>query len=60
MFSDLANMIGLKGVGLRLDGQVCPTLKAFMAAEDGHKRGVTHLRLETEEKLVELLQQDQR
>jgi hypothetical protein len=55
MFSDLGNMIALKGIGLRLGGQVCPNMKAFMAAEDGHKRGVTRLDPHVEAKLFDLL-----
>jgi len=41
MFSDWGNMVGIQGVGVRLDGRICNTLKAFELSEQGIKPGLT-------------------
>lgn len=41
MFADYGNMAGIKGVGVRLDGRICNTLKAFELSEEGVKPGLT-------------------
>ena len=41
MFSDMGNMAGIRGVGIRLGGRVCNTFRAFELSEKGIKPGVT-------------------
>lgn len=41
MFADWGNMAGIKGVGVRLDGRICNTMKAFELSEEGIKPGLT-------------------
>ena len=41
MFGDCAHAIGVQGVGVRLCGRVCNTLKAFALSERGIKPGIT-------------------
>lgn len=41
MFADFGNMAGIKGVGVRLDGRICNTMKAFELSEEGIKPGLT-------------------
>jgi hypothetical protein len=43
MFSDIGNMFGIPGIGVRLSGKVCPSKKAFEYAERGIKKGCTCL-----------------
>lgn len=57
MFSEFGNMIGLKGVGVRLDGRICNTFAAFKLAEKGIKPGLTLFRPATEAAFFELLKQ---
>jgi hypothetical protein len=40
MFGDWGNSITIRGIGVRLDGQICNTMKAFEASERGIKPGL--------------------
>ncbi len=55
MFSDWGNMIGCKGIGIRLDGRICNTMKAFELSEEGTKPGLTVVLKETQEKILDLI-----
>ncbi len=55
MFGDLGNMVGLKGVGVRLDGRICNTMKAFELSEQGIKPGLTIVLPETQKKMLALI-----
>lgn len=55
MFSDWGNMVGISGVGVRLGGRICNTMKAFELSEVGIKPGLTIVHEETQKKLLELL-----
>lgn len=52
MFGDLGNMADIKGVGVRLDGRICNTFRAFQLAEEGIKPGLTLLLPETEQQVL--------
>lgn len=41
MFGDFGNMAGVQGVGVRLGGRICNTMKAFELSEEGIKPGLT-------------------
>ncbi|MBS4167600.1 hypothetical protein [Parachlamydia sp. AcF125] len=41
MFGDWGNMVGIQGIGVRLDGRICNTMKAFKLSEEGIKPGLT-------------------
>lgn len=55
MFADFGNMSGAKGVGIRLDGRICNTMKAFELSENGIKPGLTILLPETEKALLDCI-----
>lgn len=55
MFGDFGNMVGIQGVGVRLDGRICNTMKAFELSEDGVKPGLTVVREPTKERVLNLL-----
>lgn len=55
MFGDLGNMVDIKGVGVRLDGRICNTLRAFELSEEGIKPGLTVVLDATQEKMLELI-----
>jgi hypothetical protein len=55
MFGDFGNMVGSKGIGIRLDGRICNTMKAFELSEKGIKPGLTVLTEETSERLFDLI-----
>lgn len=55
MFGDFGNMVGSKGIGVRLDGRICNTMKAFELSEKGIKPGLTVLREETLKRLFDLI-----
>lgn len=52
MFGDWAHMIGAKGVGVRLDGRICNTMKAFELSEKGIKPGLTVVLPETQAQIL--------
>ncbi len=55
MFGDLGNMVGIQGVGVRLDGRICNTMRAFELSEQGIKPGLTVVLDGAKEKILELL-----
>lgn len=60
MFGDLGNMAGIKGIGIRLAGRICNTMKAFELSERGIKPGLTVVLDETQEKMMAFLRERQR
>jgi len=55
MFSDWGNMVGVKGIGVRLDGRICNTMKAFKLSEEGIKPGLTVVTEPTKERMLSIL-----
>lgn len=55
MFGDWGNMVGIKGVGVRLGGRICNTMKAFELSEEGIKPGLTVVLDETQKKMLDLI-----
>lgn len=55
MFGDFGNMVGIKGVGVRLDGRICNTMEAFRLSEEGIKPGLTVVLESTQKKMLEVL-----
>lgn len=55
MFGDWGNMVNIKGLGVRLDGRICNTMKAFELSEQGIKPGLTVVLDETQKKMLELI-----
>lgn len=55
MFGDWGNMVGIQGVGVRLDGRICNTMKAFELSERGIKPGLTVVLDETQRQILELI-----
>lgn len=55
MFGDWGNMAGIKGIGVRLDGRICNTMKAFELSEKGIKPGLTVVLEGTKKRILELL-----
>lgn len=55
MFADWGNMIDAQGIGVRLDGRICNTMKAFELSEKGIKPGLTVVLDQTQQELLELL-----
>lgn len=55
MFGDWGNMVDIKGIGVRLDGRICNTMKAFELSEKGVKPGLTVVLDETKERILDLI-----
>lgn len=55
MFGDWGNMIGAQGIGIRLDGRICNTMRAFKLSEEGVKPGLTVVLKSSEEKMLNLI-----
>lgn len=55
MFADWGNLAGIKGIGIRLDGRICNTMKAFELSEEGIKPGLTVVLEPTKEAMLELI-----
>jgi hypothetical protein len=55
MFGDWGNMVGIQGVGVRLDGRICNTMQAFALSEKGIKPGLTVVLDETQKKIMQLI-----
>lgn len=55
MFGDFGNMVGVKGIGVRLGGRICNTMKAFELSEKGVKPGLTVISEETQRQILELI-----
>lgn len=56
MFGDWGNMVGIRGIGVRLDGRICNTMRAFELSEAGIKPGLTVVLDETKKKMLSLIQ----
>ncbi len=55
MFGDWGNMVGIQGIGVRLGGRICNTMKAFELSEKGIKPGLTVVLDDTQKKMLELI-----
>jgi hypothetical protein len=55
MFGDWGNMVGARGIGVRLDGRICNTIKAFELSEQGIKPGLTVVLPATQTRILELI-----
>ncbi|MEX1012920.1 MAG: hypothetical protein WD595_03150 [Waddliaceae bacterium] len=55
MFGDYGNMAGIEGIGVRLDGRICNTMRAFKLSEKGIKPGLTVVLNDTQERMLNLL-----
>jgi hypothetical protein len=55
MFGDWGNMVQIRGIGVRLDGRICNTMKAFDLSENGIKPGLTIVLEPTQKRILELL-----
>lgn len=55
MFGDFGNMVDIQGVGVRLDGRICNTMKAFELSENGIKPGLTCVLDSTQTTMLELI-----
>lgn len=55
MFGDWGNMVEAKGIGVRLDGRICNTMPAFELSERGIKPGLTVVRNETQQRILDLI-----
>lgn len=55
MFGDWGNMIGAEGIGVRLDGRICNTMRAFELSENGVKPGLTVVLDHTQQRILDLI-----
>lgn len=55
MFGDWGNMVGIQGLGVRLGGRICNTMKAFELSEQGIKPGLTVVEEATQHVIMDLL-----
>lgn len=55
MFGDWGNMVDIKGIGVRLDGRICNTMKAFELSEKGIKPGLTVVLDETQKRIMDFI-----
>jgi hypothetical protein len=55
MFGDWGNMAGIRGIGVRLDGRICNTMRAFELSEAGIKPGLTVVLDATQKKMMDLI-----
>lgn len=55
MFGDLGNMVGISGIGVRLDGRICNTMRAFELSENGIKPGLTVVTKSTQVRMLDLI-----
>jgi hypothetical protein len=55
MFGDWGNMVGIQGIGVRLDGRICNTMKAFELSEEGTKPGLTVVLDDTQKRMLDLI-----
>lgn len=55
MFGNFGNMAGVKGIGIRLDGRICNTMRAFELSEEGIKPGLTLVTEPTQKRLLDLI-----
>lgn len=57
MFGDWGKMAGIQGIGIRLDGRICNTMRAFELSEQGIKPGLTVLTDRTQRRLLDVIRQ---
>lgn len=57
MFGDWGNMVGIQGIGIRLDGRICNTLEAFRLSEEGIKPGLTVVLDDTAKEMLRLIKE---
>jgi len=57
MFGKIGVAVDLKGIGVRLDGQICNTMKAFEASEVGIKPGMAIVTDKTQRRMLALFEQ---
>lgn len=55
MFGNFGNMAGVRGIGIRLDGRICNTMRAFELSEEGIKPGLTVVTDSTQKRLLDLI-----
>jgi hypothetical protein len=55
MFGDYGNMASIRGIGVRLDGRICNTMRAFELSENGIKPGLTVVTQQTEQRIFDIL-----
>lgn len=55
MFGDWGNMVGIQGIGVRLDGRICNTMKAFELSEMGVKPGLTVVLETTQKRMMDVI-----
>lgn len=55
MFADYGNMAGITGIGIRLGGRICNTMRAFELSEEGHKPGLTVVMDDTQDEMMKLI-----
>jgi hypothetical protein len=55
MFGDWGNMVDIRGIGIRLDGRICNTMKAFELSEQGIKPGLTVVLDATQRRMLNLI-----
>lgn len=55
MFGDWGNMVAARGIGVRLGGRICNTMKAFELSEQGIKPGLTIVLPSTQARIFELI-----
>jgi hypothetical protein len=55
MFADWGNMVGIQGVGIRLDGRICNTMRAFALSEEGIKPGLTVVLDATQQQMLDFI-----
>lgn len=55
MFGDWGNMVNIRGLGVRLDGRICNTMKAFELSEQGVKPGLTVVLDEAQATILHLI-----
>jgi len=55
MFGDWGNMAGVRGIGVRLDGRICNTMRAFELSEEGIKPGLTVVLENTKQRMLDIL-----
>lgn len=55
MFGDWGNMVSIKGIGIRLGGRICNTMKAFELSENGIKPGLTVVLDDTKKEMLRLI-----
>ena len=55
MFGDWGNMVGLKGIGVKLNGKVCSTMKEFTYAENGIKPQLTFVNPKQMETILSII-----